>query len=418
LKAVSDTVVLVVALPKRGFGWVSDYYLIRREVKQLTDKLVKKSKVQTPKTPPPLDLALALAEETKAFAVRRDGERVLVNYLYADPEAFARPEARELRGIVYREATGEVLSRPFHKFFNYREPPHGLGEGALRGKRVYLARKEDGYLLQVWREGESLRWASRHSLEPPLVGALAKDLWTEAHERAARELLAEPLTLLFEVIDPRAPVLVRYERPALFLIAARRIETGEYLLPGVHFSWPLEHVVWEEVEGFDPEGFRESLKEAQGTEGYVAHLPEEGEFVKFKTGWAFRVADFLLRPEERFLKAYTDGSLDDLLAALAWREDLQGAALQAMLFLSRLLGEATGVGRALKGLPRKEAWLRAQEEAKRWEGFEGAFARAAMQAYEGRDPGPDYLTELKKGKYLDALKARNFFPRVGREILG
>jgi hypothetical protein len=371
-----------------------------------------------PNPPPPLEVALALARETKAFAVRRDGERVLVNYLYADPEAFAKPEARELRGIVYREATGETLSRPFHKFFNYREPPHGLGEEALRGKRVYLARKEDGYLLQVWREGESLRWASRHSLEPPLVGALAKDLWTEAHERAARELLAEPLTLLFEVIDPRAPVLVRYSYPALFLIAARRIETGEYLLPGVDFSWPLEHVAWEEVEGFDPEGFREGLKEAQGIEGYVAYLPEERELVKFKTGWAFRVADFLLRPEARLVEAYVDQSIDDLLAALAGREDLQGAALKAMSFLSSLLGEATGTGKALQGLPRKEAWLRVQEEAKRWEGFEGAFARAAMGAYEGRDPRPDFLTELKKGKHIEALKARNLFPKVGREILG
>ncbi len=372
----------------------------------------------TPNPPPPLEVALALAEETKAFALRRDGERVLVNYLYADPEVFARPEARELRGIVYREATGEALSRPFHKFFNYREPPHGLGEEALRGKRVYLARKEDGYLLQVWREGDVLRWASRHSLEPPLVGALVKDLWTEAHERATRELLAEPLTLLFEVIDPRAPVLVRYHHPALFLIAARRIETGEYLLPGVDFSWPLEHVVWEEVEGFDPEGFRERLKEAQGLEGYVAYLPEEGEFVKFKTGWAFRVAGFLLRPEVRLVEAYASQSIDDLLAALAGREDLQGAVLQAMSFLSGLLGEATGVGKALQALPRKEAWLRVQEEAKRWEGFEGAFARAAMGAYEGRDPRPEYLTELRKGKYVEALKARNFFPKVGREVLG
>jgi hypothetical protein len=177
-------------------------------------------------------------------------------------------------------------------------------------------------------------------------------------------------------------------------------------------------VAWEEVEGFDPEAFRESMKEAQGLEGYVAHLPEEGEFVKFKTGWAFRVADFLLRPEARLLEAYASQSMDDLLAALAEREDLQGAALQAVFLLSRLLGEATGVGKALKGLPRKEAWLRVQEEAKRWGGFEGAFARTAMVAYEGRDPRPEYLTELKKGKYIEALKAQNFFPKVGREILG
>ncbi len=39
-------------------------------------------------------------------------------------------------------------------------------------------------------------------------------------------------------------------------------------------------------------------------------------------------------------------------------------------------------------------------------------------AYEGRDPQGGYLTELKKGKYAQALKARNFFGELDREALG
>ena len=69
-----------------------------------------------------------------------------------------------------------------------------------------------------------------------------------------------------------------------------------------------------------------------------------------------------------------------------------------MSFLSGFLGEATGVGKTLRHLPRKEAWPEVQGMAKRWEGFEGAFAGAARLAYEGRDPQAGYLDELKKGK--------------------
>jgi hypothetical protein len=43
-------------------------------------------RTQGPKPPPPpLEAALALARETKAFAVRRGGERVLADRLHAVP---------------------------------------------------------------------------------------------------------------------------------------------------------------------------------------------------------------------------------------------------------------------------------------------------------------------------------------------
>jgi hypothetical protein len=80
-----------------------------------------------------------------------------------------------------------------------------------------------------WREERGLRWASRHSLKPPLAGTFAEKLRTETRERVARVLLAEPLTLLFEVVSPQAPVPARYGRPALFLIAARQTEAREHL---------------------------------------------------------------------------------------------------------------------------------------------------------------------------------------------
>jgi hypothetical protein len=105
---------------------------------------------------PTLEEALDLAARHKALAVRRKDGLALFTYLWADTELFADPRAREFRGIIYEEATGEVVSRPFHKFFNYREPGLGLGPEAFTvnvlgapTSPVFLAEKVDGYLLQV-----------------------------------------------------------------------------------------------------------------------------------------------------------------------------------------------------------------------------------------------------------------------------
>ncbi len=354
-------------------------------------------------TAPTLEQALLLARTTKAFATRRDGRgRVLFTYLYASPEVFALEGARELRGIVYDERSGEVVSRPFHKFFNYREFPHGLGAEDFEGEEVFLAPKVDGYLAQAYLWEGEVRLASRHSLEPPLVGPLARGLWDGEHERHARKLLEEaPLTLLYEVVSPEAPVLVRYEAPGLHFIAARRLDTGEYLLPGVHLDWPLSSVRWERVPHFDPEAFFQDIREERGVEGFVAFLPGRQELVKFKTGWAFRLAAFLKDPAGRFLEAFTGDALDDLLGTLAHREDLQDRVARAASHLTSLCALAADLGRACQreGMERRAAWERVAAELREeaYGPLAGILRAAAMEAYAGKDAREAFLRGLARG---------------------
>ncbi len=370
---------------------------------------------------PTLERALFLARSTKAFAVRRDGKgRVLLTYLYASPEVFALEGARELRGAVYDERTGEMVSRPFHKFFNYKEPPHGLGAEDFKGEEVFLAPKVDGYLLQVYRWEGEVRLASRHSLEPPLVGSIAKELWSEELQSAVQGLLREaPLTLLFEAVSPERPVLVRYDSPGLHLIALRRVDTGDYLLPGVHFAWPLPHVPWERAPRFDPEAFFGEIRERQGVEGFVAFLPEREEFVKFKTGWAFRVANFLKSPAKVFLEAFSRDSLDDLLGALAHREDLREAVSQAARHLTSLYGLAVEFGLSAKGegLERKAAWERVEKafSPEAHGPLAGVLRSVAMEAYAGGEPWRVFLRGLgRKDALSPALEP--FFAKEDLEL--
>ncbi len=379
---------------------------------------------------PTLEEALDLAAQHKALAVRRKDGLVLFTYLWADPELFADPRAREFRGIVYEEATGEVVSRPFHKFFNYREPGLGLGPEAFTvnilgvpTSPVFVAEKVDGYLLQVFLHQRRLRFASRHSLEAPTVWKLAQQLWTRGHTLALLDLLGgAPRTFLFEVVHPNAPVLVRYERPRLVLLAARCVYTGEYLFPNVDFRWPLEAVKWKLVENFDPEAFRQETLGGSG-EGWVVYLPHLNDFVKFKTAWAFKLTSFLKAPERGFVAALLEDRLDDLRAALADRPDLLKAVGRAEALLQGVLERATQIIQDLRGAERARVWQAVNEAAGAYPGgLRGLFVYTAMGLYtpalgpaidpeEGRAVFRKGLERYRKD-VEKTLEAMRIFPRV------
>lgn len=365
-------------------------------------------------SPPTLEQALELAKSTKAFRIRGDGKRLMVSYIYHDPAVFSTPWVRDLRGIVYSSEDGRVLSRPFHKFYNYSEPPFGMRRENFP-KVVHVAEKIDGYLLQAFLDDGEVRLASRRSLNPSLIGPIVEELWDEDHRRAAMEFLSGgTFTLLFEVFSPHLPVMVKYDEPGIRLLAVRDIASGRYLLPGVHFSWPLPHVSWSEVRDFDPDALIRKVSDSWGVEGYVVFVQEANEFSKFKSGWAFRVSGFLMDPYASFLVAYLEGRVDDLVASLLGRDDLQERVLVATEYLDNLYRAACSVGERLRseGATGKDAWDSVRQEAEsRFGVLAPLFSRVAMAAYRGQDPWEAFISEMSKGKYSRLVESLNFFSR-------
>ncbi|RIH82822.1 RNA ligase, T4 RnlA family [Meiothermus luteus] len=318
--------------------------------------------------PPPLDLALEKAQ-TPPFLVRRDGGLVLVSYRErgAGTQPSWDPVTRELRGIIYREATGEVVSRPFHRFFNLGDPRCGVDPSRSLGPGDYIGPKEDGRLLQAFFLEGALRFATRGSLRlsPEDERALRRS-WTLDHEALAvraREVLG-PVTLLFEVLDPERPIMVRPEAPKAVLLAVRHIPTGRYWLPGVSQELRevlgglrVPHVVWEPAGSASLQEVHQSILEREGVEGFVVWLAQ-GDFVKLKTRWALGFTGErgdLERFLEAFRIAFYEERLDDLQAGIG-----EGPYRQVFSFLmSRLedlVREAVAQAEAVRGLPRREAY--------------------------------------------------------------
>jgi RNA ligase len=153
---------------------------------------------------------------------KEQGDLILFNYTpQAQYENRWNFFERVSRGLIINRKTGEVVARPFDKFFNWGERGR-YGKGHI----VTVTEKHDGSLGILLRHNGKYKIATRGSFDSEQA------IWatTYLHEVwGAGPFIPDRLTLLFEIIYPENRVVVDYEGYAgLVLLAARDRFTGEY----------------------------------------------------------------------------------------------------------------------------------------------------------------------------------------------
>jgi RNA ligase len=181
---------------------------------------------------------------------------------------------RVCRGLILDRATGEVVARPFDKFFNWGEGGH-----ATDAPLVEATEKVDGSLGILYRHRGQYRIATRGSF------ASEQALWATGHlRRFDLDGLPEQFTLLFEIVYPDNRVVVDY--------GGRE----DLVLVGVHSRFGGDDLFYPAVEraarqfGFSlPQTYRiasadEALRLAQSLESN-----REGWVLRFADGQRFKV---------------------------------------------------------------------------------------------------------------------------------
>jgi RNA ligase len=152
----------------------------------------------------------------------QEGDLLLLNY--TDSAQYANRWnwfERVCRGIVFNVKTGELVARPFDKFFN-------LGEHHkdLKGHIVTVTEKLDGSLGILIRD-KGYRIVTRGSFSSKQAQWATEYLNTHY---PSLENLPDSLTLLFEIVYPNNRIVVDYgKRESLVLLAARDRGSGKYL---------------------------------------------------------------------------------------------------------------------------------------------------------------------------------------------
>lgn len=175
-------------------------------------------------------------------------------------------EHRRCRGLVVDEATGEVLARPFEKFFDLAHTETAVASGMT----MEASEKIDGSLGILFRRPDAkLALTTRGDPNSPQAKA-ASVLW---HERYGDVEPPDGVTWLFEIILPENRIVVDYgERRDLVALAAIDIDTGRDL--GLPHPWPGPVAERFDVsDGTIAERLAEMAR-AGNAEGLVVHWPD------------------------------------------------------------------------------------------------------------------------------------------------
>ena len=206
------------------------------------------------------------------------------------------------RGLIL-DGGGNVVSRPFRKFFNLGERDEPLPDEPFT-----VTDKQDGSLGICYKINNEPFIATRGSFESPQALTACKIL----KEKHSESVFKDGITYLFEIIYPENRIVVNYgDKRDLVLLAMIDNETG--------LDLPLDYNLgFEVVKHYDGIKDISELLETQeeNREGYV---------VKFESGYRVKVKFAEYMRLHRLLTCITERSI--------WQEMREGRELTPMLEL-------------------------------------------------------------------------------------
>jgi T4 RnlA family RNA ligase len=249
----------------------------------------------------------------------------ICSYMVADPEIWKTAEGMEARGIVFDEF-GEVVCRPFEKFFNLNEredtQEHLIKEQFGKpGTRLF--EKRDGSMLTpVMVDGRAVFKTKKSFFSDVAKIARAHAETIPGFLEACEDMLCWGMTPIFEFTSPSTPIVVDYgDKPQFTLLAIRDMFNGAYVYPedGMNEAsyWErFKMVEWIKEYKFLPtwKDLRDAQASYEGIEGWIIVLPD-GKRVKLKTDWYMsrhRLLD--IRPRD-IAVAVVEEQYDDLYSA-------------------------------------------------------------------------------------------------------
>ncbi|MHB8626061.1 MAG: T4 RnlA family RNA ligase [Aggregatilineales bacterium] len=294
-------------------------------------------------------LAIAGLRDWKFYGdvvVRSEGDLLIFNYTeLAQYKAEWNFFERVSRGLIINARTGEIVARPFDKFYNWLE-----GGRRASGHIVTVTEKLDGSLGVLFRTPNGYRITTRGSFSSKQAE------WATRFLNAHFDLsdLPEELTLLFEIIYPDNRVIVNYQaREDLVLLAARNRFTGDYLpfFPDIYDMAQRYGFTLPQVYQFNN---LTQIIEKTGT----LDASEEGYVVEFSDGTRFKFkGDRYLELQrlvtgltyKNVLRAMSAHSLDEILKLIpdefliqtkAWIQEIQIAVATTKAAITAAMAEA------------------------------------------------------------------------------
>ncbi len=177
-------------------------------------------------------------EDWQEFKVMEKDWYTVINYMVAFDETFSLVRERshhnmkirrECRGLIFDTATGKLISRPYHKFFNVGERE----ETAINKVNLYephvVLEKLDGSMIRPIPTKEGFRLATKAGVTDVAMNAEVFIADKTNYREFILELIDDRKTPIFEWCSRKNRIVVDYPEDCLILTAIRDNENGTYV---------------------------------------------------------------------------------------------------------------------------------------------------------------------------------------------
>jgi RNA ligase len=293
-------------------------------------------------------------EGDKSFIVADRGDHTVLNYVINAPDTFpsikvnggsAKMRAerkltatirRECRGIIF-DKDGNVLRRPYHKFFNLNERDETQFSQVDLAVGHVILEKLDGSMIIPYRINGRLIWGTKMG---------DTDVATPVHDFVENnqqyidlfeECEKNDLSPIFEWMSRKQRIVIDHPVDRLVLTAVRNKTTGEYLTHR-HMGMLGDQFNVEVVNEFPVtnsttiEEICDYVRVQPDTEGVVIRF-DNGHMLKLKTDDYVRIhkaKDAILK-ERNVVDMVINEKLDDVMAMLPEEDRVELAKYQTRL---------------------------------------------------------------------------------------
>jgi RNA ligase len=246
---------------------------------------------------------------------------------------------RECRGIIFNQ-DGELISRPYAKFFNVGEKPETqLNEVNLYESHIVLE-KLDGSMIRPIPTVEGFNLATKAGVTD--ISQQAEEFISDKphYAKFIHSMFDGKLTPIFEWVSRKNRIVVDYENDNLILTAIRNTEMGHYL-PYFNMLDLAEHwniPVVQAVDGLavqNIELFVKQIREWEDSEGVVLRF-DTGHMVKIKADQyvlRHKTKD-AINQEKNVISILLNDDVDDLIPLLTPEDATRIQEFQHAFWLS------------------------------------------------------------------------------------
>lgn len=272
-------------------------------------------------------------EDWDEFRVMEKGWYTVINYMVAFEETFSydSPDGsdsyhnmsvrRECRGLIFDTETGQLISRPYHKFFNAGERDETQLNKIDLTKLHVVLEKLDGSMIRPIPTKEGFRLATKAGITDVAMNAEVFIADKKHYALFIEKCFQRNITPIFEWCSRKNRIVVDYPEDQLILTAMRYVSDGSYVtyevMKNYATAWGIPVVKAIAGDETDITKVVDHIRKWDDGEGVVIRF-DDGHMVKIKAD------DYVLRhkskdainQEKNVLQTILDDSVDDLVPLL------------------------------------------------------------------------------------------------------